>query len=197
MKPIKKREPAPPPASELLEEQRSKIIELGIEVEQLRHELENKVKSVMLAAADEHKAFISKIAREHFDMREDRMLRRIFDHFSQTLFWENKTVYTGASMGRNDMEELNRQGWHYVTTVYDGNASDVTKRHAVMFRRPKLPGSFAEFREMYDSFVNAERLAKIEAKKKAEAKKAAAEQVDADVAKAVKKQKKLVKKKVE
>jgi len=194
VKPIKKREPAPPAASALLEEQRSKIIEIGIEVEQLRHELENKVKQVMLNAADDHKAFINKIAREHFDMREERILRRIYDFFAQTLFWENKTVYAGASVSRQEMEDLNRQGWQYVTTVYDGNQTDVTKRHAVMYRRPKLPASFEEFRKMYDGYVNAERMAKIEAKKKAEAKKIAAEKVDADVAKAIKKKKKLAKK---
>lgn len=199
MKPIAKRAKEKPPqsASDLLEEHRSKIIELGIEVEQLRHEINNNVKSVMLSAADDHKAFINKIAREHFDMREDRILRRIHEFFSQTLFWENKTVYTGASTSKEQMEELNKQGWQYVTTVYDGNQTDVTKRHAVMYRRPKLPGTFEEFRKLYDGFVNAERMAKIAAKKKEEQRKAAAEKVDAEVSKAARKLKKLAKKKAE
>lgn len=189
-KPAKK----PKALKDELEEYRNQIVELGQELEQVKHELKSQVKARIEAGFEDAKSFIIAQARDHFQGREDSILRRLHGFLKQELFWEHKTIYA-SSVSAKQVEELTRQGYTYLQTVYNPDETDVTKRHGTIYRRALIPGSYGEFKELYEKWILATKESKQKRKDDEKRREASAKKVDEEVAQAERKKRKLAKKK--
>lgn len=194
MKPIKKLQKPEPTLDDQLEAHRSKIIELGQELDLLSSDLERRIRGRIEQGSVEAHDFVIKVAREHFNTREETIVRRLYDFLNINIFWEHAYAY-GSSISTKQVEEFSKQGFTFAHTVYNPSEKDVTRRHGVVYRRPKVPDTFEKFKALYDKFVLETAEAKKKQKEEAKRKALAAAVVDEDVAGVVLKKTKLAPKK--
>jgi hypothetical protein len=187
-----KKKSAAPSLGDQLAQHKDSIVELGLELEQLKHELSEKLKVRVKNAGEEAKDHIFSIAREHFQGREDAILAKLHAFIAQPIFWEHSTLW-GSSSTTGAVQELVRQGYTYCHTVYDPDAKDVTRRHGSIYRRPKIPETFGEFKELYSSFVLVTAESKQKRKELLAKREAAAAKVESEVDSALRKKRKLAK----
>lgn len=138
---------APPPVkttAQRADEGLEQVIALEHELSILQEDMMPKVRTLINEAGENTKQFITNIAREHFGMREDRIMKKIFDFLNQAPLWETRFV-PGIQTQREEIEHLYKQGWRYVGSVMDAK----TKTAGTVYHRPKMVKTAEEFDKLY------------------------------------------------
>jgi hypothetical protein len=132
---------SPEKARELL----SIVQDLQFEVMELQKKILPEIQSKVANSAQQTKEFITKIAREHFDARQERILADIYEFFCSEPVWETRFVH-GVKQDKKEVENLYAQGYRYLCSTYDPD----TKVSGTLYHRPVMPKTFEEFKSVYD-----------------------------------------------